>query len=874
MRTPRHVDLRLDPGKGTRGLPPVAASRGPDRKAMAKTSRLKTYEEKRDFSVTPEPAPGRAKPRAPSAQPRFVVHKHDATRLHYDLRLEIDGALASWAIPRGPSYDPNVKRLAVQTEDHPLEYGDFEGRIPDGEYGAGDSIIWDRGTYETIPPGQASEQRKKGHLFFELHGEKLKGRWHLVRTRPLGGKDQWLLFKAKDGTEDARYDVIAERPESVVSGRRVTRGPVSKKTLRASHPDPEALLKKVWPPMLATLAKPSSVDEGEFVFEVKYDGYRGLAAISGGRVAFQSRNGLDLSSRFPDIARALSQIKVGEAVIDGEVVATDARGVSHFQQLMAQGAEHQYVAFDLLWLEGEDLRPRPLEERRDLLESVLAAASPPIVLSERLEGSVSEVLAEAKKRGLEGVMAKRRGSPYSPGRSTDWLKLKVNQSQEVAIIGFTPISKGGDEIGALLVAVHDGAGFRYAGKVGTGFSNELRRKLRAMLEKDRIERSAAPDAPRMRDAIWVKPKYVAQVAFTEWTRDGKMRHPSFQGLRDDKKPEQVAREVPKAVEGEQRPAKGRRARSAAAQSPKRSDEKLGVWHSRKSGQAAPASKVEPVALTHPDRLVFPKSKIAKRDVFEYYRQIAPVMVPALAGRPLALQQWPKGIDGPSFFRQNVSGAPAWASFVDVEHGRRTVRHLIVDRPETLLWLANQSALTLHIWSSRVPHLNEPDWVVFDLDPTEGRWAELIQIANTLRRLLEQLGLESVPKTTGKRGLHVLVPVARGHTYADTLEFAVAITRVLEKSFPEVATTERSISKRGGRIYLDAFQNGEGKTIVAPYSLRAIEGAPVSTPLRWGEVTDKLDPMQLNLKTVPRRVQEVGDLFAPALGGKQRLPRLK
>jgi bifunctional non-homologous end joining protein LigD len=826
---------------------------------MAKASRLKTYEAKRDFRVTPEPAPGPSKPRVATSQPRFVVHKHDATRLHYDLRLEMDGALASWAIPKGPSYDPAVKRLAVQTEDHPLEYGNFEGRIPDGEYGAGDSIIWDRGTYETIPPGQASQQRKKGHLFIELHGEKLKGRWHLVRTRPLGGKEQWLLFKAKDGTEDPRYDVIAERPESVLSGRRVTRGPVSKKTLRASHPDPEALLKKVWPPMLATLSKPTSVEEGAYVFEVKYDGYRGIAALSGGRLAFQSRNGLDLSSRFPDVARALSRIKVGEAVIDGEVVARDARGVSHFQQLMAAGAEHQYVAFDLLWLEGEDLRPRPLEERRDLLESVLAGVPAPIVLSERLEGSVSEVLAEAKRRGLEGAIAKRRGSPYSPGRSSDWLKLKVSQAQEVAIIGFTPISRGGDEIGALLVAVHDGSGFRYAGKVGTGFSNELRLQLRAMLEQDRIDRSPAADAPRMRDAIWVKPRYVAQVAFTEWTQDGKLRHPSFQGLREDKKPEEAIRELPQEVQG----GRAKAAKGSAESTPGRGKK-----------AAPPPSEIEPVALTNPDRLVFPRSKLTKRDVFDYYRKIAPVMVPALQGRPLTLQQWPKGIDGPSFFRQNVSGAPPWATFVDVEHERRKVRHLIVDRPETLLWLANQSALTLHIWSSRVPHLSEPDWVVFDLDPTEGRWEELIQIANALRALLEQLGLESVPKTSGKRGLHVLVPVARGHTYADALDFAVAITRVLEQGLPQIATTERSVSKRGGRIYLDAFQNGQGKTIVAPYSLRALEGAPVSTPLRWREVTPKLDPMQFNLKTVPPRVEEVGDLFAPALAGKQRLPRLK
>ncbi len=506
---------------------------------------LKAYEEKRDFRVTPEPTPGAVtRAGATGPKPSFVVHKHDATRLHYDLRLEMDGALASWAIPKGFSYDPAVKHLAVQTEDHPLEYGSFEGRIPDGEYGAGDSIIWDRGTYDTVPPGQASEQRKKGHLFIELNGEKLKGRWHLVRTRSLGGKQQWLIFKAKDGLEKPGYDVMAERPESVVSGRRVTRGPVRKSVLRAPHPDPQALLKKVWPPMLATLSKPSAVEEGSYVFEVKYDGYRGIAAISGGKLAFISRNGLDLSVRFPDIASALSRIVVGEAVIDGEVIALDDKGISRFQLLMTPGAEHHYVAFDLLWLDGEDLRSRPLEERRELLESVLAGAPPPIQLAERLQGSVAEVMAEAKRRGLEGVVAKAKGSPYTPGRSTKWLKLKATQSQEVAIIGFTPISNGAKQIGALHVAVYNGKQFEYAGKVGTGFTSKLREKLFKMLMKDRVDEPVAVNAPRERDAIWVKPKYVAEVAFTEWTRDGKLRHPSFKGLRDDKKPEECVREMP------------------------------------------------------------------------------------------------------------------------------------------------------------------------------------------------------------------------------------------------------------------------------------------------------------------------------------------
>lgn len=794
--------------------------------------KLAKYQAKRDFRVTPEPPPAPAPVKRAGQALTFMVHKHDATRLHYDLRLEMGGVLASWAIPKGPSYDPQVKRLAVETEDHPLEYGHFEGRIPDGEYGAGDSLIWDRGTYDTVPPGQADAQRKKGHLALELNGEKLKGRWHLVRTRPAGGKAQWLFFKAKDGLENPAFDVVAERPESVQSGKRITRGPVRKYVLASAHPAPTALLDKVWPPMLATLAR-LDAKLRDYQAEVKYDGYRGLAGISGGKLGFLTRNKLELSGRFPEIAQALSRLKVGEAVIDGEVVAVDAKGISRFQLLMTPDANQEFAAFDLLWLDGQDLRQRPLEERRDLLESVLAGVPSPLRLAERIDGSLEDALAVAKRRGLEGLLAKRRGSPYVGGRSSDWLKLKVVQSQEVAIVGFTPISSGGNEIGALLVAVYDGKQFQFAGKVGTGFAQALRRQLRALLEKDRIPAPAVVGAPRERDAIWVQPKYVAQVTFGEWTRDGRMRHPSFQGLREDKKPEEARREIPQTQSGEK----------------------------------------AIVTLTHPDKVLFPKSGLTKQDVFKYFEEVAPVMVPALEGRPIAFEQWPKGIGFPSIFRQHAKGVPPWATTASVKHDGGDVSHLIVDRPETLLWLANQSALTVHIPAARLPTLSEPDWVVFDLDPGEHEWKVVIDVATALRGFLQKLGLESVVKTSGKRGLHVLVPLARGHTHQDAVDFAVAITQTLEKGLPELATTERSISKRRGRLYLDAFQNGFGKTIVAPYAVRAVEGAPVSTPLAWSEVSPKLDPQAFTIKTLRARLDKVGDLFAPALKGAQRLPRL-
>jgi bifunctional non-homologous end joining protein LigD len=506
--------------------------------------KLETYERKRHFDVTPEPPPDAPSPRRAGA-PTFMVHKHHARRLHYDVRLEIDGALASWAVPKGPSYDPAVKRLAVETEDHPMAYGAFEGRIPDGEYGAGDSIIWDRGTWDTDPPGQAAAMKRKGHLVVAFDGEKLRGRWHLVRTgRGAGegpGKTGWLFFKAKDADADPAYDVVAERPESVVSGRRATRGPETGKALRAKHPPPVELLLRVWPPMLATLSTEEDVGAGDLL-EVKYDGFRALAGVSGGKVSLQSRNGLDLAPRFPAVAPALARLVVGEAVLDGEVVGGAAAG--EFQALHG-GGDVRYHVFDLLWLDGEDLRERPIEERQELLASLLSPPPPGVALAEAVEGPIAKALARARREGWEGIVAKRAGSPYRGGRGRDWRKVKIAQAQELAIAGWTPLSNGAAGVGALLLAVREGEGFRYAGKVGTGFTDAARRELLRALAPDRVDAPPAAGAPRMRDARWVTPRLVAQIAFTEWTADGKLRHPSFRGLRDDKAPEDCVREGPR-----------------------------------------------------------------------------------------------------------------------------------------------------------------------------------------------------------------------------------------------------------------------------------------------------------------------------------------
>ncbi|WP_426733210.1 DNA ligase D [Myxococcus faecalis] len=881
-------------------------------------TRLQTYRRKRDFRCTPEPAP--EAPASSDGAPVFVVHKHDASSLHYDLRLQVDGALASWAVPKGPSHDPGDKRLAVETEDHPLAYADFEGHIPDDAYGGGDSLLWDRGTFDTVPPGQAHAQREHGRLHVELQGEKLRGRWHLIRTRLRGSakKPQWLLFKAKDETADPSLDITTERPESVKSGQVQTRGPVKRGARKrpasrarevtttstkqrkpralATPRTPAKLLERLGAPMLARLSVPEEVTDATHVYEVKYDGFRALAALVGGKLALRSRRGNDLSKRFPALAEALRGLRVKDVVLDGEIVALDAKGRSRFQLLQQglEGVEQRFVVFDVSWLDGEDLRGLPLEERRARLERVMKHVKLPIQLAERIELPMKRALDQARRKGWEGLIAKRRGSTYVDTRSGDWLKLKVVAGQEVVILGYLPIQneRSRTELGALLVGVHREDGFHDVGKVGTGFTSKDRRELRRLLDEDVARKPAAVDAKPRKGAVWVKPRHVAQVNFSEWTEDGRLRQPVYQGLRIDKAPTEVVRERPapasrgaRKTSAETSTAAGTRQRRATAPVRGASRRTASAGGSRKRpstgslraprAQAArtspPSSRDGHATLTHGDRVLFPEAGLTKADVFEYYRAVAPLMVPVLEDRPISVQQWPAGIQAPGFFRHELSGIPAWVPTQRVRHLDKTLRHVNVNGEEPLLWLANQSALTLHMWLSRAPRLSQPDFLAMDLDPGKGGWSDMVTVALALRELLEEQGLASYPKTSGKRGLHVMIPLAPGHTYAKVQAHADALAHALEARLGELATTVRGIRARKGRLYLDAGQNARGKTVVAPYSLRAKEGAPFSAPLKWSEVTRRLDPARFNLRTLEKRLDKVGDLFAPALKHPQRLP---
>ena len=619
---------------------------------------------------------------------------------------------------------------------------------------------------------------------------------------------------------------------------------------------PEQLLRKVFPPMLATLADAPPADDANWTYEMKYDGFRAITAIVGGRFAMWSRNELDLAPRFPVIADAVAKIKVKDAVLDGEIVALDDRGAPRFQ-LLQQSAQREFIfMFDLIWLDGHDLRQQRYEDRRAALEKLLRRPPARVRVAEQLDLSGKEALKLAAGSGYEGIIAKKKTSCYEGRRSRDWLKVKALNEQEFIIVGWNPSTHSSKEIGSLHLAVRgDDSELHYAGKVGTGFSAKQRAWFKDELSKDVVPRTMVKDAPRVRDATWVEPRFVGQVAFTEWTEDNKLRHPSFLGLREDKSPEEVVREKPIKTGG-------RRVAGSGS-----------VGTTR---QKPPATRQ--VSLSHPERVLYPRDKITKQDVADYYDAVAEPMIRTLCDRPLALEHWNDGIDKPSWFHQNIGReGPPWLTTIDTPtraSSRKTVRHLVVDKPETLRWLAQMSVLTIHMWSSRGASLNEPDWFVFDLDPAKGKGIEqAIEAAIVIRGLLENMQLPSVPKTSGKRGIHVFIPLASGYTHEQAADFACSISAAVASRVPSI-TVERSIAKRHGRLYLDCMQNGYGKTMVAPYSLRAIDGAPVSAPLRWEEINKKLDPNKFNLRTMPARLAKVGDLFEAVFKNRAKLPELK
>jgi len=779
-------------------------------KALAK------YREMRDFAHTHEPRGGAARGKKlpqPSAGLSFVVQKHAARNLHYDFRLELDGVLLSWAVPKGPSLDPKVKRLAVVVEPHPLEYGKFEGTIPKGEYGAGSVDIWDHGSWQ--PEGDAHAALAKGHLAFSLSGEKLKGAWHLVRTKGAAGGERaakeaksWLLFKSRDTQARALPEVPA--------------------------------------PELATLVDQAPKGD-DFIHEIKLDGYRMLARLGAGVATLHTRSGKDWTERMPALRDALRSLGADSAVLDGEVVALDERGVSNFQTLQnslneARDGELVYFVFDLLHEGGEDLRALPLVERksrlRALLEAHAATLGNRVRFSAHVVGSGPEFFENACKLGLEGTIAKRALSPYRSGRGRDWLKIKCSQRQEFTIVGFTEPGGSRSHFGALLLGTRRKGELVYAGKVGTGFSEvslkELHEKLRPLAVKQPpLER--APRGADARGVTWVKPELVAEIGFTEQTTDGLLRHPTFHGLRDDKPAREVQMETATSVA------------TASARS---------------------------YPLTHPDKLLYPEQGITKQQLLDYYELVAPRMLPHVANRPLTLVRCPNGRGKPCFFQKHpgIATLPGLRS-VSIREKEGKSPYSVLDDALGLFGLVQLGALEIHTWGSRADDFEHPDILVFDLDPDPSVGYEaVIAGALALRDIFERAKLESFVKTTGGKGLHVCLPIRPDLDWTVAKDFTANIAQGLAKSAPELYVATQAKAKRKGKTFIDYLRNARGATFIAPYSTRARENAPVAVPLEWDELSPKLPPDHFTLRNLEQRLTKLAsDPFERLAQLKQPLP---
>jgi bifunctional non-homologous end joining protein LigD len=765
---------------------------------------LTSYERKRDPAKTPEPF-GNAKR---GRKPIFVVQRHDARRLHYDFRLELDGALASWAVPKGVPLEPGQQHLAVHVEDHPLEYAQFEGTIPAGQYGAGSVEIWDRGTFELV------ERKRDGGLTVRLHGERLDGTWALVPANLSGEEKNWLIVRKRD-TEAT--------------------GPTGPR--------------RDYKPMLASLtdALPSGTD---WTYEVKWDGYRALARVTSNEATLLSRNDNDFTERFDVVARALPHaLRTPDCVLDGEVCALDERGRASFSAMQQGGATLVYYVFDLLELEGVPLVDLPLRERRERLEALLVPGNQHVRLSESFDDGAA-LFKAAQDAGLEGIMAKRPGSRYAEGKRTrDWLKLKMRSRQEFAICGYTKgQGRRAGSFGALVLGVRRGDELVFVGNCGTGFTEQEIERLLAKLrplERATSPFAAVPKMPRVRqgDVAWVEPKLVCEVEFVEWTHDGHLRAPSYQGLREDKEAVDVKRETPAATE-------------------------------RRKGKRT-------LKLSNLDKPFWAEEGITKGHLIAYYEAVAPVLLPHLKDRPFTMKRYPDGWNGPHFFQKDApKHMPEWIPTVPVEattreapRRTRTIQAPLVNDELALLWMVNMGCIDMNTWYSRVDKPERPDWVLFDLDPSEGvPFSVAVQVALLIRETLDALGLVGFPKTSGSPdGLHVLVPIERRSTYSDTRQFAEIVAGAIARTHPDIATTQWVKAKRRG-VLIDSNQNGAGKTIASVYSVRPHPGATVSTPLEWREVGEKLNPTVFSMDVVLDRVARKGDLFAGVLETRQSLAR--
>jgi bifunctional non-homologous end joining protein LigD len=800
------------------------------------------------------------------------MQQHAARQLHHDFRLEWNDVLLSWAVPRGPSLDPSVKRLAVHVEDHPVEYADFEGIIPEGNYGAGTVIVWDSGRW--TPLEDVDEGLRRGKLLFELEGYKLRGTWTLVRT---GGRNrpeskEWLLIKKPDAhaVSSEAEDEARLPPESVLSGLTLDElrdGPkrltaIRRRLSRLGAPKGSVSARGLRPMLAERSARPFS--RPGWLFEVKYDGYRCIAERHGESAELRSRRGRDLSHTFPELVHALGTLPVEHFVLDGEIVASDAEGRPVFQRLQ-QRAQLQssrdveraaleipvvLFAFDLLAFEDYDLRGLALSVRKSILEELLPKRGP-LRYSAHFEERGEAVYEEITRRRLEGMVAKKADSSYVSRRSADWRKIRALRTDDFVIVGFTAPRGSRTGFGALHLGAYLGPELVYVGRVGSGFGDrqlsELRRDLNA------IARPTPPcPVPESlaRGSVFVEPELVCEVRYTELTSEGSLRQPVFLRLRDDKAPEECAHPMhASAVAAEAEPEPG------------------------PSASAAPEEPRE-VAFSNLDKVFWPQEKITKGDLIEYHRRIAPWILPYLRDRPLVLTRYPDGVEGKSFFQKDApEWAPSWVRTERMwsEHANREIHYFVCDELEQLLYVVNMGTIPLHVWSSRVATLQHPDWCILDLDPKGAPFEHVVRIAREARRLCESIELPTHVKTSGSTGLHVLIPLGRQLTYAQSRQLAGLLAHTIVERLPEIATVTRRVSSRKGRVYVDYLQNGHGQLLVAPFCVRPLPGAPVSMPLRWTEVTRRLDLGRYTIANAAARMRRLGeDPLQPVLETKPDL----
>jgi len=884
---------------------------------------LSKYKEKRDFAKTSEPKAGKSND---DKALHFVIQKHDATRLHYDFRLEMEGVLKSWAVPKGPSVNPKDKRLAMMVEDHPYDYKDFEGIIPKGEYGGGTVIVWDEGTYEPIEEVKGKKaqdklllkQLKEGSLKIKLHGKKLNGEFALVKTHGMG-ENGWLLIKHKD--EYASAEDITKKDKSIISKKTIAQmeegaehvwkdgkdqqlkdaPEVKKKALTktaaeedATHHSVETLLKEgkksVLPknlkPMLATLVdKP--FDDPDWLYEVKWDGYRAVSYVNKGEVEIQSRNNKSFNDKYYPLRKLMEKWAIN-VVIDGEIVVLKDNGQSDFGSLQNWRSEADghlsYYVFDLLWYEGKDLTHLTLAERRKILENVLPTDDDRIRLSQVFNAKGTEFFDAAKRMGLEGIIAKKADSTYTPDlRSKEWLKIKVNKRQEVVIGGFTRNEGTAKKFSSLLLGVYENGKLQYTGKVGTGFNDKMQQEMMEQFKPlitDKVPFTHEPDYnkpsrfrpnPPNAKAFWLKPELVCEISFAEITSDGVFRHPSFEGMRADKKATDVMRETEASTEQviekthDEPETNQKQTRKQMLSAPKDKDRRT-LLNPTEETQVRKLNGHE-LKFTHLSKVYWPEDNVTKRDMFNYYYQVADYILPYLKDRPQSLNRFPDGIHGSSFYQKDVKDkSPEWLdTFPYTTSDGEHKEFAVACHEDSLLWMASLGCIEMNPWFSRVQSPDNPDYCVIDLDPDKHHFDQVIQAALEVKKVLDAIDVPCYAKTSGSTGMHIYIPMAAKYTYEQSQMFARIVVGHVHDQIPDFTSLERSIKKREGRMYLDFLQNRPGATIAGPYSLRPKPGATVSMPLHWDEVKPGLKMTDFHIFNAIDRLKETGDLFKGVLG---------